>query len=373
MTRELRIVVPGEDVLVALRDALSGGPAILPTASAAPPDDLPAIVEQRIALVVETSGSTGRPKRVALSADAVLASAGAGESALGGPAQWILALPTHYIAGLNVLARSIAAGIDPEPVHGDHFTAAAFLDAAARLAVPERCVALVPAQLQTLLDDPDARAELRRFQAVLVGGQGTPALLAAAATDAGIRVVRSYGSSETCGGCVYDGRPVGTTKVRVVDGEVRIGGAVLAEGYLGDPDGTAERFLAEKDGRWFRTADAGEWDGERLTVTGRRDDVIVSGGIKVSLGAVERALREQPGFADAVVVAAPDDRWGASPVAVTASGTDPAAAIAAVGEALGAPARPSRVIRVDKIPVLASGKPDRAALRALANSPSGRP
>lgn len=368
MTRPLRVLAPGEDVLAALRDALSGGPAIFPTAPGAAPVNLPATLEQRIALVVETSGSTGRPRRVALSTDAVLASAAAGESALGGPAQWVLALPTHYIAGINVLARSLAAGIDPESVPGEHFTAAGFLDAAARLALPERCIALVPAQLQTLLADAAARAELRRFQAVLVGGQATPRALIGRATEAGIRVIRSYGSSETCGGCVYDGRPVGTTRVRVVDGEIQIGGAMLAEGYLGDAELSAERFRPDSDGRWFRTADAGDWDGETLTITGRRDDVLISGGVKVALGAVERELREQPGFADAVVVAARDPRWGEVPVAFTASAAESADAVAAVGAALGAAARP-RVIRLDALPLLASGKPDRPALRRLAAEP----
>ena len=373
MTRALRVVRPGEDVGAALRDALSGGDAVLPVADLRPRDDLPATVPRRIALVVETSGSTGSPKRVALTTDALLASAAASESALGGPAQWVLALPTHYIAGLNVLIRSAAAGTEPVRVGGEHFTAAGFRSACAELVPvqpggPGRAVALVPAQLRTLLDDPGARAELVRFQAVLVGGQATPAPLVEDATAAGIRVVRSYGSSETAGGCVYDGRPIGATRVRVVDGEVRIGGPVVADGYLGDPERTAERFADEGGVRWFRTADAGEWDGERLSVTGRRDDVVVSGGVKVALGAVERVLREQPGFADATVVAAPDARWGEVPVAFTASGSDPAAAIAAVGAALGAAARPARVIRVEALPTLPSGKPDRPALRARARN-----
>ena len=370
MTRALRIVRPGEDVGAALRAALAGGDAVLPVADDRP-REVPVTVPRRIALVVETSGSTGVPKRVALTTDALLASAAASESALGGPAQWVLALPTHYIAGLNVLVRSAAAETEPVAVPGDGFSAAGFVAACTRLLPPQaggpaRAVALVPAQLRTLLDDPAALAELRGFQAVLVGGQATPATLVDEAAEAGIRVVRSYGSSETSGGCVYDGVPIGATRVRVVDGEVRIGGPVLADHYLGDPARTDERFVEDGGVRWFRTADAGEWDGERLSVTGRRDDVVVSGGVKVALGAVERVLREQPGFSDAVVVGAPHERWGEAPVAVTASADDPADAIAAVGRELGRAARPARVIRVDALPLLASGKPDRAALARLA-------
>ncbi len=355
--RPLRAVRPGADVLPALRAALAGGDAIL---VGSPDDDLPAEVGHRVALVVETSGSTGRPKRVALSADAVLAAAAAGESALGGPGQWLLALPTHYIAGLNVLSRSLAAGTEPVPVEGPHFTAAGFLAAVARMSSPDRYTSLVPAQLATLLDDAAATAALAGFRGVLVGGQATPAALRERARDAGVPLVRSYGSSETSGGCVYDGAPIGRTVVRVVDGEVRLGGPSIAEGYLGDDALTADRFVEEAGVRWFRTADAGTWDGERLSITGRVDDVIISGGVKVSLGAVERLLHEH-GFPEAVVVRGTDARWGEAPVAFVTAEHDTAPATAAIEAALGPAARP-RFRRGSAIPYLPSGKPDRVSL-----------
>lgn len=358
--RRLRAVPPGSGVLPALRDALAGGDAILVGEAT----DLPVDVEQRVALVVETSGSTGRPKRVALSADAVLANAAASESALGGPGQWLLALPTHYIAGLNVLSRSLAAGTDPVAVEGEHFTAGGFVAAAARMISPDRFVALVPAQLATLLDDEVATAALAGFRRVLVGGQALSAPLRQRAADAGVAVTRTYGSSETSGGCVYDGVPIGQTRVRVVDGEVQLGGPTLAEGYLGDPGLTAERFVDDDGVRWFRTADAGDWDGDRLSVTGRLDDVVISGGVKVSLGAVERMLREY-GHPEAVVVGGADPRWGEVPVAFVPGSVDTAPAVAAIEAALGAAARP-RVRRAD-IPYLPSGKPDRVSLTARAN------
>jgi O-succinylbenzoic acid--CoA ligase len=361
--RPLRTVPPGPGVLEELRGALAGGDAIL---VGSPSADLPALVDQRVALVVETSGSTGRPKRVALSADAVLANAGASESALGGPGQWLLALPTHYIAGLNVLSRSLAAGTDPVPVAGEHFTAAGFLEAVDGMSSPDRFTSLVPAQLATLLDDAAATAELARFRRVLVGGQSTPDSLRERATDAGIQLVRSYGSSETSGGCVYDGVPIGRTLVRVVDGEVQLGGPSIAEGYLGDPALTAERFVERGGVRWFRTADGGVWDGERLVVTGRLDDVIISGGVKVSLAAVERILHEH-GLDGAVVVRGPDARWGEVPVAFLPGELDPAPATAAIVAALGPAARP-RYRRGSAIPYLPSGKPDRVALRAEAET-----
>ncbi len=359
--RSLRTVTPGPDLLPALRSALAGGDAIFVGAAA----DLPDTVDQRVALVVETSGSSGRPKRVALAADALLANAGASESALGGPGQWVLALPTHYIAGLNVLTRSLAAGTEPVTVEGEHFTAAGFVDAVQRMSSPDRYTSLVPAQLAVLLDDPAAAAALAGFRRVLVGGQALPAPLRDRAAMAGVVVVRSYGSSETSGGCVYDGAPIGQTEVRIVDGEVQLGGPSIAEGYLGDPGLTADRFLEENGMRWFRTADAGAFADGLLTITGRRDDVIISGGVKVSLGAVERLLHDH-GFEDAVVVRGQDAKWGEVPVAFTAEDDDPAPAIAAIEAALGPAARP-RVRRGSGIPYLPSGKPDRVSLQAKAS------
>jgi O-succinylbenzoic acid--CoA ligase len=378
--RRLRVVEPGDGVFGELRSALAGGDAILvashPTGAAGPPPDLPETVERRIALIVETSGSTGRPKRVALSADALLANAAASESALGGPGQWALALPTHYIAGLNVLARSLAAETEPVTVRGEHFTASDFLDAVDRMTHPTRFTSLVPAQLATLLDDARASAALAGFAAVLVGGQASPRALLDRAATAGIHVRRSYGSSETSGGCVYDGVPIGTTTVKLVDGEVWLGGPSLAEGYLGDPELTAERFVEDGGVRWFRTADGGELstgpDGRHLTVTGRRDDVLISGGVKVALAAVERVLRELPGYGDAIVVSVPDERWGEVPVAVTAnagvatSDVSDAEAAAVVAAALGTPARPARFLHLGALPLLPSGKVDRLAVRAIA-------
>ena len=366
MTRALRVIPAGAGVHDALRHALAGGDAVLVSTPGSVHPGLPDEVPLRVALVVETSGSTGPPKRVAIGADALLANAAASESALGGPGQWVLALPTHYIAGLNVLARSIAADTQPVSVRGEHFSAGAFVAAARRLTVPERYTSLVPAQLAALLDDPTARAVLHTFRGVVVGGQATPPALVDRAREAGIRVVRSYGSSETSGGCVYDGTPIGTTSVRIEDGEVWLAGPSLAEGYLGDEELTAERFVTAHGHRWFRTADAGSTADGVLRIDGRRDDVLISGGVKVSLPAIERVLHELPGFADAVVVAGPHPRWGEVPVAFVVGEElpDEDAARSAVAAALGPAARPDRFIRLEAMPMLASGKPDRVALRS---------
>ena len=380
MTRALVAVDPADPsrVLDALRDALTGdGPAVFAGAES------PATsTEQKVALVVETSGSTGRPKRVVLSADAVLASAAASESALGGPGQWLLALPTHYIAGINVLVRSITAQTDPVIMDPAHFSAERFVDAAATLS-PElpRYVSLVPTQLSRLVEAVDSSDlvldALQRFDRILVGGQATPVDLVARSIELGLNVTRTYGSAETCGGCVYDGLAIGDAVVRVVSadgtdvapgaaGRIELGGPMLAEGYLNDPHRTDAAFHTDDGRRWYRTDDRGTLEDGVLRVTGRIDDVIVSGGVKVSLGEVELVVRGMPGLGDAVVVAVPSE-WGESPVVVAETAVELDALRAVVSAELGPAASPVRIVLVDRMPRTSTGKPDRVAAVALAH------
>jgi O-succinylbenzoic acid--CoA ligase len=365
MTRPLRVVPPQPRVVLeALRDALSGkGPAAFVTES---PSSVPDAVSNGVALVVETSGSTARPKRVALSRDALLASAAASASAIGGDGQWLLALPTHYIAGLNVLVRSIASRTDPVMVPEGPFDPVAFTRAADSMDADVRFTSLVPAQLARLLDAPDALPALRRFDRILVGGQSTPQKQMDRAAELHVAITRTYGSSETCGGCVYDGIPIGNTRIRVANEQIEITGAVLADGYLDDNARTAETFVVEEGTRWYRTGDAGDIVDGELRVTGRLDDTIISGGIKVSLAEVERVVRHIAGQADAVVVAVASDRWGEVPVVITTTPIELAELRAKVRSHLDDAAAPDRVILVEHIPVLRTGKPDRIGLQRLA-------
>jgi len=359
-------------VLAALRDALAGGPAILP---GSPRTAIPKTVEQRVAVVIETSGSTGVPKRVALSADALLASAAASESSLGGPGQWLLALPTHYIAGINVLVRSIAADLEPVYFGAGHFDAAKFAAATRTMDARLRFTALVPAQLSRLVDaannDLDLLTIVRRFDRILVGGQATPPALLARAIELGLNVTRTYGSSETSGGCVYDGIPIGSAEARIIEGQVELSGPMLAEGYLGDPAATDAAFTLHDGARWYRTGDTGEIDDGALRVTGRLDGVIISGGEKVSLDAIERVVRAIDGLADAVAVRSPSAEWGEVPVVFTSGIATLAAVKATVIAALGRASAPVALVRVESVPQLPNGKPDRVALTAFAATRGG--
>lgn len=373
MTRPLA-VIDGTDpaaVLDAIRAALTGdGPAVLPVMAGTVPRVLASDVPRRVALVIETSGSTGRPKRVALSTDALLASAAASATALGGSGQWLLALPVHYVAGTNVLIRSVTAQTDPILLPTGHFDPALFVAFAADMHDPLRFTSVVPAQLARLVDlageSAAALATLRRFDRILVGGQATPAALIARAAELGLQVTRTYGSSETGGGCVYDGVPFGTTTVRLSEGEIEIAGPMLADGYLDDDGRTAANFVTDAGARWYRTGDGGTLGHGLLSVSGRLDDVIISGGVKISLDVVQAVVRALPGLADAVLVAADDERWGQVPVVVSVAEVNLTVVRAAVVAAIGREAAPARWVQVAAIPRLDSGKPDRLALRIIA-------
>ena len=213
---------------------------------------------------------------------------------------------------------------------------------------------------------PRLQEVMQRWDAILVGGQALRPALAEQAREAGYRVMRTYGSSETAGGCVWDGVALPGVELRDIDGRIALSGPMLASGYLEDPERTAASFLDLEEKRWYVSDDSGEIDDAgRLRVLGRVDDVIISGGLKVSLASLERVLQARTVATDAVVVAQPDDTWGQVPVLVTITDPDLAETRALLAEALGPHARISRVVQVREIPLLSSGKPDRLAVLAV--------
>ncbi len=359
----------------ALRAALDGsGQAVLPLSArdaglrAALGVGSP--VEPDVALVVATSGSTGSAKGVLLSASALRASVAATVSRLGGAGRWLLALPTQHIAGIQVLVRSLLAGYQPEIMPTSvGFRSLVFTEAASSLLGAGSgpfYTALVPTQLTRLLaDGGSGLAALRSFDAVLLGGAATPGPLLVRAYDAGVRVVTTYGTTETAGGCVYDGVPLDGVGVRIGAGErIELSGPMLASGYRLRPAETAAAFA----GGWFRTDDLGRVhrDGS-LEVLGRADDVINTGGLKVSAAVVERVLGAQPGVAEVCVVGVPDAEWGQLVVAVVVPvdvGAPPDTGVLAnaVRVELGAAAIPRVIHFVEALPLHGPGKVDRSAV-----------
>ena len=403
------------------------------------PDRLPAGLEDT-ALVVPTSGSTGTAKAVALSLAALRASQDATAQLFAadgtapdsrGHGFWLPLLPPTHIAGVQVLARAHRTGQalglpgpalpDPLPDLRGHFDAAAFvelagpvLEQAERAGLPAM-TSLVPTQLTRIVtgatgDDARARGLLKRFAAVLVGGAATSPDVLARARGQRIPVRTTYGSSETAGGCVYDRRPLPGVSLSVLDpdeagaGRLRISSPTLALGYLTEGGGTdggvfagaspsADGPAADAPATGASVADDGSYDGAgrafltsdlaeigddgALTVLGRADDVINTGGRKVLPQDVERAIDRSLMLRGlvrtSVVVGVPDPEWGQRVEALVTleEGTDPAEASALVRSALRTtevPAHmiPKRVHVVEELPLLGIGKVDRAAARRLA-------
>lgn len=398
-------------------------------------------------MVLRTSGSTtGTGKLVGVSMDALVASARATHKRLGGAGIWVLALPAYHAAGVQVLVRAAVAGtrvfnaykeggFDPQhlaQVIDAACAAAADCDAgssfdddaassraggageAARAAdaAGRACpvyTSLVPTQLRRGLDDEQLRGALARLDAVLIGGAAADAQLLEQAKAAGIRVVTTYGMSETCGGCVYDGQPLPGVSMDVdqATGAIWLSGPMLATGYLGDEELTRRCFVsrpqagegtrdagetasaaesAEAGGgagsdadageparRWFITSDRGQIVDGRLQVLGRLDDVIISGGIKVEPGPIEALLALNPLVSECAVVGLPDLQWGQVVTAVVVPASmpglgrvDEGAIVAQIRvyleQKLSGAQCPKQVLLADALPYKGIGKVDRRAL-----------
>ncbi|AZI58751.1 hypothetical protein EH165_12020 [Nakamurella antarctica] len=340
------------------------------------------------ALVIATSGSSGIPKGALLSTGALSASATAAHSRLAGdkPATWLLALPAHHIAGMNVLLRAARDGAEPCILDtATSFTPGKFIAAVHAMPSGPRLVSLVPTQLQRLLPVPEAMAALATFTSVLVGGAAaTPGQLQQA-RDAGATIVTSYGMSETCGGCLYDGLPLDSIDSWVdvpAGGRVWLFGPSVARGYRGMPGHPAfttrpPEPTCKRDGRapalrQFRTDDIARrsLDG-RVEIIGRIDDLIITGGAKIAPIAVEAVLAAVPGVRDVVITSIPDDEWGHVLVAVVVANSHSqpptlASLRTAASFVLGTVAAPKHLLLVDEFPTRGPGKHDRAALADLA-------
>lgn len=312
-------------------------------------------------LLVETSGSTGEPKRVALSRTALLASAQATHARLGGTGTWLLALPAEYVAGLQVILRSLAGGAEPVVV-ADY---ASLAEAVTSIDGGRRYLSLVSTQLHRMLSREEDVAALARLDAVLLGGGPVDPELRVRAEELGIPLVATYGSSETSGGCVYDGHPLDGVLLDVDDeGRIRVGGPTLFDGYDDNEELTRESL---QDG-WFLTADCGRWDGKTLTVVGRIDDVVISGGANIPTPTVAERLRSHAAIEAAEVLGVPDEEWGQRVVAfvVTPSDLDLNQIRDWVATEYERAWAPRQLVRLAEIPLLENGKPDRVRLGQLA-------
>ncbi|PFG27292.1 o-succinylbenzoate--CoA ligase [Corynebacterium renale] len=308
-------------------------------------------IEEDVALVMCTSGSTGTPKGALLSAQNLRASVQATAEIIG-QGSWVLAMPAHYIAGMQVLVRSVLAGTTPQ-----------VLDVRGGFSIPDFArlrgdyVSLTPMQLLKAMDYLDGIEALREYKAVLVGGAGIPDDALRAAKELGITVVTTYGASETAGGCVYNGYPIPGAHVALDGQRVVLSGPMVARGYR-TPD------PALQDGTFY-TSDAGQLIDGRLEILGRMDTIIDSGGVKVHPEVVEKHLLNVDGVSAAAVVGIPDPRLGTA-VACGYEGTaSPLEVIAALNDAELPAWEIPREIRQMELPKLSSGKVDRLKLQQV--------
>lgn len=338
-----------------LPDALEGKQVLAPI----PPDSRastlamlrPAVaVEQDdAALILPTSGSTGSPKGVVLSRQAVIAAALMSQHVTG-PLAWTLALPAHYVAGAMVLVRAAVAGKPVTNCRGD----------LADLAIPKKpsAISIVPTQLHRALSVPTMLTALAAYRVVLLGGAAASPADLAAAEAAGVNVITTYGMSETCGGCVWDGKPLPGVEVSLGDeGRISLSGPMVFSGYRLRPELT-EQTLVDAG---VLTQDRGRWVGDRLEIIGRFDDVVITGGVNVDLAGVRRRIMELTRH-DVEVFGVDDPEWGTRIVLATTDSRDLDHWRDALRSTLEPAALPRQLIRLDRVPHTASGKIDRRRL-----------
>ena len=328
----------------ALIHALAGGPAVALTSITEHE------VPDEIALIIQTGGTTGAPRSVALSAAALRASADASNERLGATAKdrWSLHLPLNHIAGVNQLLRSIALGTDP-------------------VSRSAQFISIVPTQLhRALRDSADLLDQLRNARSVLIGGAQVPESLLDQGLAAGINLVTSYGMTEMCGGCVFDGIPLAGVQAKVVaSGQLALSGPMRAAGYL--HDGIIESNGAFT-GDWFVTSDLGSITSDgRVHIVGRNDDVIISGGEKISTTRVAEFLQSAFPNIEVYAVGVPDEQWGES-LRIVIVNSQQAKQItlrelrSLVAESIGRAAAPGSLLLLDEMPLKANGKIDFAFL-----------
>jgi len=343
---------PIDEVMVLLAEGLAGrGSALNFT------DHTIESVPADVSIIVQTTGSSGAPKYVGLSRSALITSARLSLEYLhASPGDlWSLLLSLQHIAGINVLVRSLELGTTPIDLReSKSYTDVDF-------------TAVVPTQIFNALNgDQELLAHLQAAKKVLVGGAALTDQLYQSAVSTGISIARTYGMSETSGGCVYEGRPLGETQVRISeDGFIEIAGPTIASGYIQDPATWSESFYEG----WFRTSDLGQIDSSgSLSILGRGDDLYISGGEKVSLSAVTKKLEERYSQNNWSALALDDLKWGQRLVIAVAGENPPTEGEVAslLGDTLGSAAKLKQYLTFETFPLIGIGKIDLLAVRKRA-------
>ncbi len=331
---------------------------------------IPCVIES--GLLVCTSGSTGNPKAVEISAAALLSATKLVNAKFENPASWLLAINPAFIGGAMVIARAITQdqkweyGLDengkfsPEIFAG---IAQAFIAQNGRVRT-----SLVAAQLSALIAQDHINL-LKKFDAILVGGGQISPEVYKNLKDDGVNLIRTYGMTETCGGVVWDGKALDDVNIRIENpanggaGRISINSPSNATCYHGNSEGIKHLNEITFNNNWIMTQDIGTYENTTLKVIGRSDDIVISGGVNVSVHAIENVLRDQPGVEDAVVFAMPDKIWGTIVAAVIVGNAELLVLQDAVEKELGSPAKPRIIKFAHELPLLPNGKIDVDSLR----------
>ncbi|MFE0627637.1 non-ribosomal peptide synthase/polyketide synthase [Streptomyces sp. NPDC058864] len=391
-TRELAASLPDTDVPVLHLDALDGLPEAAPQA---PAPDHPAYV-------IYTSGSTGRPKGVVVTQRSLVnlfhshrhdlhdrAKELTGRRHLRVGHAWSFSFDASWQPQLWLLDGHALHIVDDETRRDAELLAALIRDEGLDF------IEVTPSLLAQMADAGLIRDGHCPLAVVGVGGEAVPdALWSRLAALESTEAFNLYGPTEATVdalvGRVADsgrpvvGRPVHNTRAYVLDaslrlvppgvtGELYLSGAGLARGYLGRPDLTAERFVADPFGppgaRMYRTGDLARWTEEgQLEYAGRSDDQVKIRGYRIELAEVETALAAHDAVARVVVTAREDRPRVRQLVAyvVPAEGrtADPGALRAHVAATLPEYMVPAAVVVLERLPLLSNGKLDRKALPA---------
>ncbi len=315
------------------------------------------LVSGDISLVVATTGSSGVAKEVGLSAAALVASAQGSNKYLAASHgdTWSLLLPATHIAGINVLIRCLELGTDPVDLRKQQgpYPKVDF-------------TAIVPTHLfRALKGDSKLMKHLVDAKAVLVGGAALSDELRKEAIAAGINIVTTYGMTETSGGCVYNGQVLDGVEVKIVEeNRIAIKGTVLATSYIN----AESTWAKEMHNGWFFTSDFGKIENGKLIVEGRVDDVLICGGVNISISAIERFLQNRYPALTFAAFGVKNPEWGDAlhlAIAGDVSANEKEITEFLVEE-FGAVAKPRGFLALPELPLIGIGKVDRKKLAELA-------
>jgi O-succinylbenzoic acid--CoA ligase len=243
-------------------------------------------IDEGDALVIATSGSSGEPKGVVHTHDSIKAAVTNTGARLGCSAadHWLACISLAHVGGLSVVLRAL------------HFGSQLTIEGRANRETIESALKN-GANMTSLVPTIFRSVDISNFRTVLIGGAHAP-------TNLPSNAISTYGLTETFGGVVYNGSPINGVEIRIgTDSEIEIRCDSLLRTYRNGID-------PKNSEGWLHTGDLGEFKDGKLSVLGRKDDLIKTGGYKVWPITIETSLKQHEAIADVIVSGTPDEKWG---------------------------------------------------------------